>query len=350
MSRLSTLFIFALILLQISCKRSPTEPEFKNPREYSWDATMLAYPNSSSTAMYSLWASSPTNVYVSGFSMISGLQGAMYHYDGKQWTSVLLPSGDYNYLWQMRGFGPDDIWVAGAQLYPDPKLDSAVVLHYDGRHWKSMLPWHMGSRGLKSVWGTSSQNMFFGSSDGRVIHYDGIKWSVDTLYPGLFISAIGGDERQMFAVGNTWKGTLDDSVLCFVRNGTQWSLLDMQYRSQHSSDPRFGLYAVYTPAPGVYYSCAAFAIFQWETDRWVQVYSTRATIIRMGGTGPDNILAVGWQEGPVIFHWDGSTWEQIALPDGLVPSDVALYGVWTNGREAFAIGNNYGVSYVLHGK
>jgi len=300
--------------------------------------------------MYSLWASSPTNVYVSGFSMISGLQGAMYHYDGKQWTSVLLPSGDYNYLWQMRGFGPDDIWVAGAQLYPDPKLDSAVVLHYDGRHWKSMLPWHMGSRGLKSVWGTSSQNMFFGSSDGRVIHYDGIKWSVDTLYPGLFISAIGGDERQMFAVGNTWKGTLDDSVLCFVRNGTQWSLLDMQYRSQHSSDPRFGLYAVYTPAPGVYYSCAAFAIFQWETDRWVQVYSTRATIIRMGGTGPDNILAVGWQEGPVIFHWDGSTWEQIALPDGLVPSDVALYGVWTNGREAFAIGNNYGVSYVLHGK
>jgi hypothetical protein len=350
MFRLCAVLTLALIFLQMSCKRGPTEPEFKSPREYVWDATMLAYSNSPSTAMYSMWGSGRTDVYVSGFSMLGGLQGAMYHYDGKQWTSVLIPSPDYNYLWQMTGFGAHDVWVAGAQLFPDPKLDSAVALHYDGARWKSMLPSHMGSRGLKSVWGTSSQNMFFGSKDGRLIHYDGVEWSVDTLYLGLSITAIGGDEAQVFAVGNTWKGTLDDSVMCFIRNGTQWSLLNMQYLPQHSSYPRFGSYCIYTPAPGVYYSSGAFGIFRWEADKWVEVYSTRATIIRIGGTGPDNILAVGWQEGPVIFHWDGTAWEQIALPDGLAPSDVALYGVWTNGREAFIVGNNYGVSYVLHGK
>lgn len=297
----------SLLFFQGGCKNSPTEPEFKNPREYTWTATQLQYPGAYNLSMYSIWGSRPTDVYVSGFSILGGQKGAMFQYDGKQWTSVSLPSPDYNYLWDMTGFGANDIWVAGSRLFVDARLDSAVVLHYDGSGWKQMLPSHMGVRGLRAVWGTSSRNLFFGSRDGKVIGSDGMSWSVDTLYLGLSINAIGGDEARAFTVGNTWKGTLDDSVMCFVRNEKSWSVLDVQFRTQSDVAPRFGVSSVYSPVSGMYYSSGFSAIFRWQTDKWVKVFSLPAEFVRLSGTGDNNILAVGWRDGPFIEHWDGAT-------------------------------------------
>jgi len=72
---------------------------------------------------------------------------------------------------------------------------------------------------------------------------------------------------------------------------------------------------------------------------------------RAGRNGPNNIIAAGRNaEGPLVYHWDGNNWLEIKLPEGLVPTEVLLYDVWTNGREAFIVGNNGAVTYVLHGK
>jgi hypothetical protein len=359
MVRFTIVLIIGLLFFQASCKKSPTEPEFKNPREYTWTATMLSYPGSGQTSMYSIWASNPTDVYVCGFSSLGGTKGAMYHFNGKGWQPVGLPSGgyvwDYNYFWETTGFAANNIWVAGWRWYADPSnpsrlVDSAAVLHYDGAGWKQMLPSHMGVRGLKSIWGSSSQNLFFASRDGKVIHFDGTKWNVDTLHLGLSIRDLGGDETQVFGVGNTWNGVLNDSIMCFLRTSDGWRLIDLQLLTEHTSVPRFGSSAVYSPASGIYYSCGYLGVFRWEANRWMRVFSPVASPIGMGGSSSTNILAVGWRDGPVIYHWDGASWDEIKLLEGLIPANVELYGVWTNGREAFIVGNNGAVTYVLHGK
>jgi hypothetical protein len=349
MIRLFVALILALLLLQLSCKKSPTEPEFKSPREYTWTATQLQYPGAYNLSMYSIWASGPTDIYVSGFSILGGQKGAMFHYDGKQWAAVVLPSPDYNYLWEVTGFGANDIWAAGSRLFPDPSLDSAAILHYDGVRWTQMLPSHMGVRGLKSLGGSSTQNLFFGSRDGKVIRYNGV-WSIDTLYLGLSVRDIGGDEERVFAVGNTFRGALDDSVMCFMRVSNSWQLIDLQLLTQYSAVPRFGASNVYSPAPGDYYSAGELGIFHWQETRWVKVFSPIAVVLGLAGSSA-SILAVGRNnDGPVIYHWDGASWEEIKLPEGIVPDNVLLFGVWTNGKEAFIVGNNGAVSYVLHGK
>lgn len=340
-----------LITLSFSCK-SPSGPDVpKNPREYTWDATMLTYPNAGQTRMFSIWGSSAQDVYVSGFNSLPG--GEMYHYDGNQWRPVSLPSG-YNYLWKIIGFASNDIWVAAQKPYFDPikqkTFDSAAVLHYDGKSWSQILSSHMGARALKSMGGNSPQNLYFGSVDGKVIHYDGIKWSIDTLYLNLSINAIGGDEARAFAIGNTWKGVLNDSVMCFTKTTNGWSLYDIQLVTDHSIDPHFGLLSLYSPSPGIFYSCDYRGIFLWQTTKWVKVFNLVGTIIGLGGSGANNILGVGWRDGPLVYHWDGANWDEIKLPQGLLPNDVELYNAWTNGREAFIVGNNGGVSYILHGK
>ncbi len=359
--RITLAFFTGLLCFHLlsGCNDRIVDPPLKNPREYTWTATMLSFPNAGQTNMYSIWASNASDVYVSGFSMLGGAKGAMYHFNGKGWQPVVLPSGgyvwDYNYLWEIRGFGANDIWVAGRRWYADPSdpsrlVDSAAVLHYDGTGWKQMLPSHMGVRGLKSLGGSSSQNLFLGSMDGKVIRFDGSKWSIDTLYLGLSVQDIGGDERQVFAVGNTWKGTLDDSVMCFTRTTGSWQLIDIQLLNQHLFVPRFGSSNVYSPAVGIYYSAGALGIFRWKGGKWVKVFSPVASVLGMSGSSPTNLLAVGWNAKPFVYHWDGVSWEEIRVPEGIVPDDVLLFGVWMDSREAYIVGNNGAVSYVLHGR
>lgn len=207
----------------------------------------------------------------------------------------------------------------------------------------------MGVRGLKSIGGNSSQNLFFGSLDGKVIRYNGTTWNVDTLYLGLSVEAVGGDDARVFALGTTWKGALDDSVMCFTRTSGRWTLFDMQYVTQWLGSSRFGLPCVYSPAAGVIYSTGDLSIFRWEGEKWIKVFSPFASVLGMSGS-PASLLAVGWNGKPLVYHWDGRSWDEIKLPEGLLPAEVLLYGVWTNGREAFVVGNNGAVSYVLHGK
>jgi hypothetical protein len=346
-------FCTALIVFQVGCKDNPIVPTEKSPRQYEWDATKISFPNSGQTTMYCVWGSGATDVYVGGYNSLGG-NGAIYHYDGAQWQPIPLPSVDYNYFWDIIGFGAKDVWAAGARLYTNPRdqsnLDSAVILHYDGVKWTSMLSTHMGTRGLKSVWGSSSQNLYFGSRDGKVIRFDGARWNIDTLYLGLSMKAIGGDETRVFAMGNTWKGALDDSAMCFMRTSGGWKMLDVQLWTQHASAPRFGSALVYSPAPGSYYSASGSNIFRWQVDRWIKAFSLPCAIGALSGTGEASMLTVGWRDGPAVYHWDGAYWADIKFSSGLLPSYLELLDVWTNGSEAFVIGNDGGVSYVLRGK
>jgi hypothetical protein len=336
----------------VSCTHS-TAPE--NPREYNWDVSVLSYEGSLQTTMYSIWGSSPSDVYASGSSRLGGLHGAVYHFKGQQWFAMPLPSGAYNNMEQISGFSASDIWVAGAEEHWIPMgeqgvSDSALVLHFIGYTWKSMLPSHMGVRGLKSMCGISPSDLYFGSNDGRVLHCNGPFWTVDTLYVGLSVKAIGGDASRVFAMANSWRGSLDDSVFCFTKDTAQWRLVDAQSFNNQYVAPRFGLSSVFCPAPGTYYSSTYTGVFQWRAGSWVKVLTVNGFISSLAGSA-DNILAVGGGSGgPLVYHWDGKDWGEIKLKPELLPTGVMLYSAWTNGREAFIVGNDGDVTYVLHGK
>lgn len=346
MARFLYTAIFITLMLQVNCN-GPTEPGFKNPREYTWTARSLVYSSDTPSSMYSIWGASASNIYVCGYSLLSGRQGAMFHYDGKGWTNVAtLPSPDYNDFSEIIGFGESDIWMAGLRFFIEPGLDSAVVLHYNGRSWNQMLPSHLGVRALRSAWGTSSQNLYFGSRDGKIIHFNGSTWSVDTLHLGLSVTALGGDDENVFAFGTT-----GNTIMAFKRSKDgAWQLLDQQPEGEHDFDPRFGLYSIYTASRSVYYSSSA-GVFRWENNKWEKIFGGLVVLTAINGTGPSNIFAVGRNtRGPAMYHWDGTTWEKINLPEGIVPEDVLLYGIWTDGKEAFSVGNIAGKSYVLHGR
>ncbi len=353
-TKFSILLVLTVValLFEWNCKDKSVDVQIKNPRKFTWDVTVLRYPMSGQTTMYSIWASSPKDVYVCGHNSVAGF-GKMYHSDGNGWSPVYLPFGFFD-LSQIIGFTANDIWAAGLREFDDPNtpiaiIDSALILHYDGINWtKISSPPKV--RGLKSIWGTSSTNLYFGSTNGTVLHLEDAKWRLDTTYLGLSVHRIGGDQTRIFAFGNTARGRSDDSVMCFTKTTGGWNLVDMQLRDHFFLNPRFGLFGICTPATGQYYS-TSFGIFQWNGTQWQKVLKTEATIYGVTGLGDSNLIAVGEDaQGPLIYHWDGTNWANVNLPNGLLSKSTGITSVWTNGVEAFAVANDGSQSYVIHGK
>jgi hypothetical protein len=350
-------FCTALILFQAGCKNNPVDVQTKNPREYTWDITSLSFPNSASTRMYSIWASNTKDVYVSGFNSIGP---PVYHYDGSQWVPLTTMPNVVSSLWEIRGFSAKDIWGAGEKPFFDSGrqrfTDSAVVLHFDGVDWKEVLPAGMGVGGLKSMWGGSPSNILFGSRNGMVIRFDGKNWTVDTLYPGLSIEALGGQAGRVFAFGKTVRGVADDSVLSCMWTNSVWTRLDWQLWSDWLLVPKFGLTQFYSPGPGELYSSAFGGVFRQSGTMWTRVFADpQSAIFGIGGNGSRNVLAVGWsgeRKGPILVHWDGDNWAEVKLSEILTQklSGAEFYDVWMNDTDTFIVGHNGTTSFVLHGK
>jgi hypothetical protein len=335
-----------VLLSQYGCKKTPVDPYPRNPREYVWEMTPLASAGVIQSTMNSVWGSSPRDVYAVGHSSI-GSVGNMYHFDGSNWTSVGLSLGGID-LADIIGFSPNDIYAVGKRRYQvgTDNVDSALVIHFDGLSWKEILRPHLGVRGLYSIWGSSSTNVYAGSSNGHLLHYDGQSWTVQYLPAGILTEAIGGNEKIVFVVGNSFLNGSSDSTYMFKNSGLGWSLVDKQNFYVHDYSPRFGSTGVYSPGNGIIYS-AGPGVFQWTGERWVTKLDSAVGLADIDGSSENNIFAVGVQS---VYHWNGTDWALLnVFPNG-APPWTALLGIWTDGQEVFIVGEAEGISYVLHGK
>jgi hypothetical protein len=338
------LFIGSLSCFALCCSDAVGPASVRSPRDYTWDATNLANPSIPTPQMLSIWGSSNSDVYACGDGLRNGV-GEVYHFDGKSWhpLTISLGANTYYELNQLTGFSRDDIWAVGSRLYPGPgTIDSALVIHFDGAKWASMLSSHMGVAGLRRIWGFSGSNLYCGSRDGKLIHFDGGRWTVEVIYPHMSINAIGGDRDRLFVSGNTYAG--NDSVLCYSKTSGPWQLVDVRTTLRT-------ILAFYSPRRGDYYAATSDGIFRWDDGWWQRSLSTYAWISDIKGTGPNNILAVGLEGStPMMYHFDGSSWAAIEPPPEIFQDGFYLTSVWINDTDAFAICDATPTSFVIHGQ
>jgi len=343
--RLLFFIALAIVFLQCGCKNSPVEPPIKDPREYTWTVDTLAYPGSFQTLMEDIWASSPTDVYAVGHN--DGAFGKMYHYDGRQWKPVDLAFGAIS-LAAIYGFSAQNIIVVGSRLYlnrtPPPNiLDSALIIQFDGKSWREMQ--RITAREVRSVWGRSPSDVYAGTADGKVLHFNGQTWTVENLPVEFQVLAVCGDQTKLFATGVSAIGGLSDSAYMLLNEGAGWRILDRQHEYDIGV-ARFGWSCLYSPGENIFYG-ATWGISQWENGSWYRILYSATALVGMNGSAADNIFVVG---GRIVYHWNGNDWKQLDILTGIVPNGVTLTGVWTDGREAFLVGHDGAITYVLHGK
>ncbi|MCX6150366.1 MAG: hypothetical protein NTX22_07595 [Ignavibacteriales bacterium] len=165
------------LFLNLSCKKSPTEPTDNikpGSRNYVWTVDTLNYPYNT---IYRIWGSSPSDVWA-----ISGggdLDKTIFHFDGNKWTTdgrlrPISPSS----IW---GFSAKDIWIGGM---------NGMIWHYDGNGWKEIKRLTKDGNTqivFDNMWGESSDDFYsFGAyptnegapNNSVIAHYTNNTWTI----------------------------------------------------------------------------------------------------------------------------------------------------------------------------
>jgi len=343
----------AVIILSLQCN-NPTEPiKNKDPREYSWTIDTLFYPESIQTRLARIWASSSNDVYCVGTS--DDVKGQIWHFDGKQWTSMHIFMGFAYTPNTVFGFSSDNVWIAGQREYDNPNpppnfIDSSFAMHYDGSTWKRVTT-PKGDR-INSIWGSSPNDIWFGGFDGtKIFHWDGVSIKRDSIpyytpentqVISIYGSALG--EVYFLLTAPSWQTYL------FMFKQNNWSVIDSSAWFRNN---------VWVSDKGNIFESGQVGFYKWTGSNWDNLLGWfDGSTIGIAGTSENNIFIVGYGSttGPggqytsLVYHYNG---EDFHLYENLKMSDVKFYDAWMNESEVFIVGQTNKFpqkSIILHGK
>ena len=120
------------------------------------------------------------------------------HWDGIEWEMIKISNGTAEAK-AIHYFSEDDIWSTYGG-YP---------AYWDGNEWKW---YHLHSMGIDagiitSIWGTSSDNMYFVGYNGGIVHYDGANFTIMESGTDVNLREVHGsidrntDELTVWATG-----------------------------------------------------------------------------------------------------------------------------------------------------
>jgi len=355
--------ILLLVLLSLTCDKSPTGPEpVKDPRTYTWTIDTLAYPGSIQTTMRDIWASSPNDVYVVGHNDRG--YGQMFHYDGKLWSPVNLyfPDDQGNAsidLAAVYGFNAGSIYAVGARIYDNPNppphfVDSSLIIRFDGQQWSEEEMEH--GELLQSIWGTSPSNLLAGGYTKYLYQNDGAGWKRDSLpvvipSDGFFqVNAIEGTpDGDVYVLANTNYNAPAKTVFYFFRRHlATWTLVDSSLAQPGYVEHKWGIGDLWVSPSGMLYSCGV-GVYRWNGLGWQMLFDHPSFLAGITGTTDENIFVVGGFG--AVLYFDSRDWYQY---NQFIDSTIAFRKAWTDGKEVMVVGNTT-ASYpqktiVLHGK
>jgi hypothetical protein len=361
------ILIIILTVLLTGCKKDNVvdiQP-VKDPRTYTWTADTLGYPGAYQTLMSNIWGSSHNDVFVVGHSSMGG-SGSMWQYDGKSWSNVRLTTAEGGYveggldLTSIYGFSSTDIYAAGERIFgfnpnPPPTLiDSSLIIHFDGSTWKRVSIYN--GTPLNDIYGSSANDIWAGGLGNNLFHYNGNRWEADSIIvniPNGFIFQIGSISSYKsfsYLIGISNNNTTAENIFyLFKRVNNSWVMQDSSivYANGSFSGNKFGERLNKCSLPDLY-STGQGGIYKYNNSSWININAPNP-IFFIWGTSNNNIFAIGFRG--KVYHYNGTDWKQI---EQLYNSDINYYGVWTDGTEAFVVGQIFDGTYqktiVWHGK
>ncbi|MFC4504829.1 MULTISPECIES: hypothetical protein [Streptomyces] len=231
----------------------------------------------------------------------------LQHWNGTRWKPVSRPApakGSIRFVLELKSTGANSVWLTTLDWNPtadpaDPdKAYSGQLEHWDGREWsrtalpqapdgRPVEPFGITGTGPDDVW-VSAQTETDGVSTPLLYHFDGRRWTVDTV-------------PVPFAYGAGW-----------VAN--------------HIVSTRRGTVHVFgkTNDPGV---PSGLLSTRWDGRAWQRIPAPGVDEVNATGTdGSGGVWVAGWppQGGShaLLSRWDGTTWTDEELPAELTSTSM----------------------------
>lgn len=296
-------------------------------------------------ALYGIWGSSATDVWV------VGSRGASFHWDGTAWSgrTATTDAGQPKPLFGVWGAGANDVWA----------FSTSELLHSDGwtedgPRWSvfnvgtkfdttSFAPKYLWGSGPSDIWMLLATNPVVGLATYKCWHATG--WT-DGGVPSLvgamdhyksanqganFLAAWGTGARDVWLVGESGR---------IMHTDGYWG--GMAEWTQSNSNTRSHLNGVWgTATDDVWAVGERGTIRHYSYDEggelaWmISDANTTASLRAVWGSSATDVWAVG--DSGTIVHGDGVTWTASKVP--VEQANTTLYGIWGSGPDdVWAVG------------
>ncbi|MBU1098754.1 MAG: hypothetical protein KKB34_19955 [Bacteroidetes bacterium] len=287
--------------------------------DYEWQEIVLGEFQS---VLYDVWGTDENNVYAVGTVILNDTAYGIIKWNGIEW----LPEKKIGGINAIYGFAENDIWAVGASVY-----------NYDGISWNRVDGKTVNNRSVPldsvlfnngsytSLWGTSSNDLYFGNLGGKIIHWDGIKASVFRENPNSYISDINGTGS-----GKMWIVGRGNSPFVSNYSHSGWN--------QIQEDQIIGNYnkSVY-PFSNTDLVIGGNSLISFINNNWnYENVQMHGSIFKLRGTGSNNIFGVGAYNS--IYHFNGVDW--INYDNLVTPEGGILYGLHVEEKTVFIVGVN----------
>ncbi len=265
-----------------------------------------------------VWGTDENNVWAVGSVYINNIFYGALHYNGAEWIPDSTVGGTIIY-----GFTEDDIWVAGGGIF-----------HFDGVKWTGVEdtdPILHDNTPYTSIWGTSSSDMYLGSTWGKIIHWDGTKAEVMNVHSnvGAFLDIWGFSENDIYAVAGDVFQSLGE---LYHFDGVQWEII----RTGGPNKISYDTYGPFSSVWGINPSELYLQGNDLEVRRgnsWVTDFDFGVYTEKIRGSAGNNLFACG--HFGLAAHYNGVDWK---IFNGF-PS-IILRGVYVTENKVFIVGNN----------
>ena len=273
----------------------------------------------------------------------------LIEWDGKKWELSRILSSDSSQapsLYSIFVLSKNDIWVG-----------STIPRHWNGNNWIVYNPdngW-IGFNGghINTIWGSGSDDVFFGSAGGQINHWDGSGFERTETPTEIHIVDIWGkDPNDVWAVGFDLLGGGLSTVIHY--NGNEWSLIYEtgitegweSVESSLSGDLR----AIQTypfAEDEAWIMANTYGIYQKTLEespdaKLIPMAYTGHPLALMRGNHPNDLFIAGHNSG--MYHWNG-----VSIQEYILPGEVYMKGLVVSNNQVIAAGWDTGYSIVFKG-
>jgi len=291
--------------------------------DFSWTEYTLG-----AGELYDVWGTSENNVYAVGGVSFGDSTVGIIHWDGVEWQPITAQAGGFG----IYGFSENDIWVVSGN----------PIFHFDGNTWSEISDNVIDDhKNYRAIWGTSSENLYFGNDQGKIIHWDGQKGSLENIQARKPIQDIWGfSENSIFAVSGGGSGfTLGE---LFYYNGHTWNLIE----TADNPPGENGLWAPFATLWGMtpsYLSIGGARVYMGFIDTW-QLHQPGYLVLKVRGNNTNDVWNTGHFGG--LQHFNGVSWDN-QRPSGY--NTITFNSLWTINDLVFVVGSKSSSAYIYQG-
>ncbi|MCZ7602228.1 MAG: hypothetical protein M5R37_05140 [Melioribacteraceae bacterium] len=300
---------------------------------YTWEEFSIGSSQYGPNVLYDVWGSSETDVWaVGGFYDDNNTNYGALHYNGSEWTPDSTAGGV-----AIHGFSANDIWTAGGGVY-----------HFNGSQWEKIDSYSSGNQGIpldevlynnrpySSIWGTSSNNLYFGNQRGVIVHWNGTNASVVYTHDSqVAVQDLDGYSKDyILGVGIG----LVPPLLVVNYDGSNWNKLTV------ANDPSMYSVAILTKKLSYF---AGNGIYQMRDNSFSRTYTSGYEMYDVEYNHQNGVIAAcGPFDG--IYINNGIEWRDYR---GQITSEnIRYYNIFMINNTIFCVGSTLNEAKIIVGK